>query len=112
MKVLIILGHPRKDSFCGSLAASYAAGAEKAGAEIEMLALTDLTFNLNVTTKEPQYQEQEADIIKAKQDISWADHVVFVYPVWWGMMPALIKGFLDRVFVPGFAFYEIAPGRF
>ena len=108
MKVLIILGHPRTDSFCGALATSYAAGATKAGAEIKTLALADLDFNLNVTLAEPQHQHPEADIIKAKKMISWADHLVFVYPVWWGMMPALLKGFLDRVFVPGFAFYEIA----
>jgi len=112
MKVLIILGHPRKDSFCGALSSSYAAGAKEAGAEIETLALADLDFNLNVTLAEPQHQHPEDDIIKAKQLISWADHLVFVYPVWWGMMPALLKGFLDRVFVPGFAFYEIAQDNY
>jgi 1,4-dihydroxy-2-naphthoate octaprenyltransferase len=108
MKVLIILGHPRKDSFCGSLAEAYAAGAKEAGAKIRMLPLADLTFDLNVTLAEPQYQRAEEDLINAKLAITWADHLVFVYPVWWGMMPALLKGFLDRVFVPGFAFYEIA----
>jgi NAD(P)H dehydrogenase (quinone) len=36
--------------------------------------------------------------------ISWAQHLVFVYPIWWGAMPALLKGFIDRVFLPGFAF--------
>jgi len=112
MKVLLILGHPRKDSFCGALAAVYAKGAQTSGAEIRFLPLSDLRFNLNVTFPEPQHQEYEADLIKAQQDIQWADHLVFVYPIWWGMMPALLKGFLDRVFVPGFAFYEKAEGDY
>ena len=46
----------------------------------------------------------EEDLIKAQQDIQFADHLVFVYPTWWGTQPALLKGFIDRVFVPGFAF--------
>lgn len=112
MKVLLVLGHPRKDSFCGALAAAYRKGAQTSGAEIRFLPLSDLIFDLNVTFPEPQHQEQEADLQKAQQDILWADHLVFVYPIWWGMMPALLKGFLDRVFVPGFAFYEKAEGDY
>src|SRR5690606_23274407 len=52
-------------------------------------------------------QHHEEIIIKAQQDILWADHLVLIYPTWWGSMPALLKGFLDRVFTPGFAFEEI-----
>jgi putative NADPH-quinone reductase len=37
-------------------------------------------------------------------DIAWAQHLVWVYPIWWGGLPALLKGFLDRIFLPGFAF--------
>jgi 1,4-dihydroxy-2-naphthoate octaprenyltransferase len=74
--------------------------------------LAALQFDLNVTTAEPQEQEEEEDITRAKKLIKWADHLVFVYPIWWGMMPALLKGFLDRVFVPGFAFYEVVPNDY
>ena len=44
------------------------------------------------------------DCQKAQELILWADHLVIVFPSWWGTMPALLKGFFDRVFLPGFAF--------
>jgi len=48
--------------------------------------------------------EWEDDLAGAQEAIRWAEHLVFVYPNWWGTMPALLKGFIDRVFLPGFAF--------
>jgi putative NADPH-quinone reductase len=49
-------------------------------------------------------QPLEPDLVAAQAAIIWAEHLVFVYPIWWGAMPALLKGFIDRVFLPGFAF--------
>jgi len=46
----------------------------------------------------------EPDLVKAQEKIQWADHLVWIYPVWWGSVPAIMKGFLDRVLLPGFAF--------
>ncbi|MEI7889708.1 MAG: NAD(P)H-dependent oxidoreductase, partial [Actinomycetes bacterium] len=46
----------------------------------------------------------EPDRVAAQEAISWAEHIVFAYPVWWGTMPAILKGFVDRVFLPRFAF--------
>jgi putative NADPH-quinone reductase len=46
----------------------------------------------------------EPDLVEAQNLIRWAEHLVFVYPTWWGSMPAIAKGFIDRVFLPGFAF--------
>jgi putative NADPH-quinone reductase len=43
-------------------------------------------------------------LINAQNDITWAEHLTLVYPIWWGGIPALLKGFFDRVFLPGFAF--------
>lgn len=112
MKVLVILGHPRKDSYNAELADAYISGAMDAGVEIEYLALADLKFEMNVLTPSPQNQFMEADLIRSQELIKWADHLVFVFPTWWGNMPALLKGFIDRVFIPGFAFYEIQPDAF
>jgi 1,4-dihydroxy-2-naphthoate octaprenyltransferase len=107
MNVLVILAHPRRDSFCGALVDAYIKGAAAAKTRVVFIHLADLRFDVNVTIAEPQYQQEEEDITKAKKLIQWAEHLVFVYPIWWGMMPALLKGFLDRVFVPGFAFHEV-----
>lgn len=48
--------------------------------------------------------ELEPDLLNAWEIIQWADHLVWIHPVWWGGMPALMKGFIDRLFLPGFAF--------
>lgn len=111
MNVLIIAGHPRKDSFSHALADAYKEGALQAGAHVKQLLLMDMMFNPNVVTVSPQFQQSEEDVKRAQAYISWADHLVFVYPTWWGTMPALLKGFLDRVFTPGFSFAERAGGN-
>ncbi len=103
-RVLVILGHPRLDSFCAALAGAYEAGARTAGFEVERLDLVSLAFDPNVRTPSPREQPLEPNLARAQALIRWADHLVFVYPAWWGTLPALLKGFLDRVLTPGFAF--------
>ena len=104
MNVLIILGHPRTDSLCGALADAYDKGARAAGTEVRRLDLSTLDFDPDVHTPSPNQQAFEDDLCKARELILWAEHLVFVYPTWWGTLPALLKGFLDRTLTPGFAF--------
>jgi 1,4-dihydroxy-2-naphthoate octaprenyltransferase len=99
-RVLVIDAHPRKDSYCRALAEAVHAGAMQAGLPSELLALRDLEFSLHPC------REVEADLLAARDQILRTRHLVFVYPTWWGTMPALLKGFLDRIFTPGFAFEE------
>ena len=101
MKILLILGHPNQTSFCNAILEQYANGADKA--EIEILRLGQLYFN-PISQGYTVPMPLEPDLELAQQHIAWADHLVFVYPTWWGDMPALLKGFLDRVLMPGFAF--------
>lgn len=103
-KVLIIQGNPIANSYGSQLAEVYARGAAESGAEVRELVLAELEFDLNLTGGYKGKQPLEPDLQKAQELISWADHLVFVYPNWWGGMPALLKGFIDRVFLPGFAF--------
>lgn len=107
MNVLIIQGHPREGSFSDALAAAYKEGALQAGAQIKQLKVRDMDFNPNVIEVSPRKQFFESDVVHAQELITWADHLVFVYPTWWGTMPGLLKSFLDRVFTPGFAFQDI-----
>jgi putative NADPH-quinone reductase/1,4-dihydroxy-2-naphthoate octaprenyltransferase len=106
MNILVILGHPRKESFCSALADAYIAGAEASGAAIKYLKLTDMEFSLHVTNPHINSQTIEPDLLLARNYILWAQHLVFIYPTWWSTMPSLLKGFLDRVLTPGFAFEE------
>ena len=103
-KILIINGHPDKESFCFALAESYHKGALKAAANVKLVHLIDLKFNPILTYGYRKISELEPDLVQIQQDILWADHLVFVYPNWWATMPALLKGFLDRVILPDFAF--------
>jgi putative NADPH-quinone reductase len=103
-KVLVVLGHPASDSLCAGIAKAYAAGARQAGAELRVLALGELQFDPLLAAGCRAEQPLEPDLKQAQVDILWAEHLVWVYPVWWGAMPALLKGFIDRVFLPGFAF--------
>ena len=103
-KILIINGHPDKESFCFSLAVSYKKGADLAGADCELVNLIDLNFNPILTYGYRKISELEPDLLEMQQEILAADHLVFVYPNWWSTFPALLKGFIDRVFLPNFAF--------
>src|SRR3569623_2116126 len=105
-RILMVLAHPRKDSYCGALAAAYRQGAAESGAALREMVLADEHYELNVLTPSPRQQHLEDSVKQAQQWILWAEHIVFVYPTWWGTMPALLKGFLARVFMPGYAFNE------
>ncbi|KAF0198707.1 MAG: NAD(P)H dehydrogenase (quinone) [Bacteroidetes bacterium] len=102
--ILIILGHPVKDTFSDSLRAAYVKGALASGAQIREIVLRKLQFDLNFSEGYRGNQELEPDLIRAQEDITWADHLVFIYPNWWSTFPGLLKGFIDRTFLPGFAF--------
>jgi 1,4-dihydroxy-2-naphthoate polyprenyltransferase len=86
------------------MADAYCEGARAAGADLRRLDLSRMAFDLHVHTPSPNHQQLEADLRAARSLVEWADHLVFVYPTWWGTMPALLKGFLDRIMTPGFAF--------
>lgn len=111
MRCLLILAHPRRDSLCGALFDACAGGARQAGVECRELILSEMKFDPDVHTVSPEQQPLEPDLVRAQRDIGWAEHLVFVYPTWWGTFPALLKGFLDRVMTPGFAFRHIAHDR-
>jgi len=103
-KILIILGHPVSDTFSNSVLQAYSGAALDAGAEVRVTRLRDLDFNPNFSAGYRGHQELEPDLKQAQEDILWADHLVLIYPNWWATFPALMKGFIDRTLLPGFAF--------
>ena len=102
-KILVILGQPLRQSYGGALAQAYIDGAKESQAEVREIYLGDLNFNPIARTGPAQPAALEPDLVQAQQAITWADHLVFVYPIWWGTIPALLKGFIECVFLPGFA---------
>ncbi|WP_417786528.1 NAD(P)H-dependent oxidoreductase, partial [Tenacibaculum sp.] len=103
-KTLIINGHPDKESFNYALSEAYKTGAKKSTAEIQEINIRELNFNPNLQFGYRKRTELEPDLLEAQEKLKWADHLVLVYPIWWGSVPAIMKGFLDRVLLPGFAF--------
>lgn len=103
-RILVILGHPAEDSLCSAFAETYVTAAKAAGHEVKFIALGNLAFDPVLHKGYAERQELEPDLVMAQEAIRWAEHLVFIYPTWWGAMPALMKGFIDRVFLPCFAF--------
>ena len=91
------------DRFCAALAAAYEAGAQAGGHETRRINIGELAFPLIRTAEEFEGTVEPPDIIVAQEQIQWAEHLVFVYPLWLGEQPALLKGFLEQVFRYGFA---------
>lgn len=103
-RILLILGTPKSDGLCHALAEAYSNGARAQGHVVRQLRLGELQFDPILREGYGQHQALEPDLLEAQRQIHWAEHLVFVYPVWWGGVPALLKGFFDRTFLPGFAF--------
>lgn len=101
--LLIFDGHPDPSSFTAALAAAYEAGA-RPHTSVERLALRELTFDPILHRGYAAPQPLEPDLQRATAAIAAARHVTWLYPSWWNAPPALVKGFLDRVLLPGFAF--------
>jgi putative NADPH-quinone reductase len=103
-KILVIIGHPRKTTFCEALAEKYAEGAKVKGAEIRILYLSELRFDSAFLKQDDKHEQKlEPDLVQVQRDIMWANHMTMLFPIWWGYPPALFKGFIDRVFTMGFA---------
>lgn len=103
-RILLIVGSPKRKSFCHLLAECYAQGARSKDHVVRELKLGELAFDPILHEGYEQSQVLEPDLLEAQRQIHWAEHLVFVYPVWWGGLPALLQGFFDRVLQPGFAF--------
>ncbi|MGJ1432993.1 NAD(P)H-dependent oxidoreductase [Sphingobacterium spiritivorum] len=103
-KILIINAHPNSSSFNAAIAETYKQGALEAGAQIQEIIISELRFDPNLQYGYRQRIELEPDLQQAWQKILWAEHIVWIHPVWWGGLPAISKGFIDRLFLPGRAF--------
>jgi len=105
-RILILQGHPDADAphLCHALAESYAAGACEAGHELRQVDVARLDFPLLRSQQDWEQGTLPPGLRQAQEDIAWAQHLLIVFPLWLGEMPALLKGFLEQVARPGFAF--------
>lgn len=112
-RILIIVGHPdpAPDRFARALAQAYAEGAKAGGHEVHNVDLAGLDVPLLRSRQEFETGRMPPPLAQASADLHWAEHVVIVFPLWLGTMPALLKAFLEQVIRPGVAFAYPEPGR-
>jgi len=105
-RILLIQGHPdpKGSHFCHALAQAYADGAAEAGHKLRRIEVAQLDFPLLRSAEAWEHGALPAMLQPAQDDIEWAQHLLLFFPLWMGDMPALLKGFLEQVARPGFAF--------
>jgi len=111
-RILVLQGHPDPAGahFGHALAGRYVAGARSAGHEVRTIDVARLDFPLLRTKKGWESEPVPPGLADAQRAIGWAGHVVVFFPLWLGDMPALLKGFLEQVARPGFAFAASSGG--
>ncbi|MFH6993840.1 NAD(P)H-dependent oxidoreductase [Flavobacterium sp. FlaQc-48] len=109
-KIVIINGHPGKENLNSAIVDSYINSAREAGSEVRYIAIGALDFNPNLQFGYSQRMELEPDLVKALEDIQWSEHTVWIHPMWWLGIPAIMKGFFDRAFLPGITFKKDEKG--
>ncbi|MGL4819410.1 MAG: NAD(P)H-dependent oxidoreductase [Bacilli bacterium] len=113
MKVLIIYAHPTLDSLNGHLFGWVKSELQLAGHEVNFMDLYREGFDPVLRWGDDLRRRDLKDVPEMKgyqASITWADHLMFIYPTWWARRPAILEGFIDRLFTSGFA-YESVPGK-
>ncbi|TPJ27259.1 NAD(P)H-dependent oxidoreductase [Mesorhizobium sp. B2-7-2] len=105
-RILVLIGHPdpSPDRLCRALASAYAEAAEAAGHAVRKIDLASLDFPFLRTMQEFEHGSIPDSLREAADAVVWAEHLVFVFPLWLGTVPAMLKAFLEQVMRPGTAF--------
>lgn len=103
LKILVLDGHPDAESYCAALTNEYFENAKTSGIDIKKIAIRNLEFDPVLRFGYRKKMLLEPDLIDAQNLIKWCDHLVIITPVWWGSIPSLFKGFIDRTFIRGFS---------
>jgi NAD(P)H dehydrogenase (quinone) len=108
VKFLVVYAHPRADSFCNALKDKVAATLRKNGHDVEVLDLYAEGFRAEMTAEERDaYHTEGANLAGIETHVARlkaADALIFIYPTWWYGLPAILKGWFDRVWAPGVVF--------
>jgi NAD(P)H dehydrogenase (quinone) len=113
MKYLIILAHPNPESFSSSLVNALHNHLVNEGNEVKIRNLYEIGFNPVLSADDFSSLADNTspkDIAIEQEYVKWAEHIIFAFPVWWGGMPAIMKGYIDRVFSEGFAYEYVDNG--
>lgn len=110
-KIAIVVGNPMTDSYSEALGEAYRRGAESGGHQAKLFVLARMNFDPVLRGGYRQLQPLEPDLAAAREAFLASDHVVFVFPLWLGDMPAIMKGFLERLVQPDLLALQAAGGK-
>ena len=105
-RILLVIGHPDPgpERLCRALARAYAEGAERGGHSLRLIDIAAIDFPYLRTAEDFEHGAVPESLKPAAEAVVWAEHLVFMFPLWLGTMPALLKAFLEQVMRPGVAF--------
>jgi NAD(P)H dehydrogenase (quinone) len=103
MNILVVNGYPGKNGLSCSIALEYVKKYSKKH-NVKLIDVYSLKFDFILHEGYKGKNKLEEDLVKAQEDIKWADKIIFVFPIWWGTMPSLLRSFLEKTLSPGFAF--------
>lgn len=108
MRVTIIFNHPYEGSYCNAILETVSKGLRKANHEIDLIHLDNDQFNPVMTSSDLKAFRDKSPVdpkvLEYKEKLEKADHLIFIFPIWWELMPAMTKGFIDKVIFPGVAY--------
>ncbi len=104
-RIFVLNGHPAETSLSRAFAETYAQAAQAAGHEVRTTHLHDLDFDIDFGfAGYAKHKPLEPGLEAFQADVEWAQHIVLTTPMWWGGLPAKLKGLIDRTFLPGWAY--------
>jgi NAD(P)H dehydrogenase (quinone) len=105
MKVVIVFNHPYEGSFCNAILNAVIKGLKSANHEVDLMHLDNDGFNPVMSNADlkafVEHKPVDPQVIEYNERLEKADHLIFIFPIWWDLMPAMTKGFVDRVLTPG-----------
>lgn len=108
MRTVIVFNHPYDGSYCKAILESVTKGLEKSSHEFDLIHLDKDQFNPRMTSADlkafVEHSAVDPQVLDYQERIKKADHLIFIFPIWWDIMPATTKGFIDRVLSPGIAY--------
>lgn len=115
MRIAIVFNHPYEGSYCNAILKAVSTGLQTANHEIDLIHLDRDGFNPVMTEADlkafKDRKPTDKQSLAYNQRLEKADHLVFIFPIWWELMPAMTKGFIDKVIFPGIA-YDYKPNGF
>ncbi|MGB3064320.1 NAD(P)H-dependent oxidoreductase [Sphingobacterium thalpophilum] len=115
MRTVIVFNHPHEGSYCHAILQSVTKGLQNAGHEVDLMHLDNDGFNPAMSKADLKafvdHEPIDPQVIDYSERLKQADHLIFIFPIWWDIMPATTKGFVDRVLGPG-VMYDHHPRGF